>query len=87
MPSKKQIKKKTDKCCYFCGESDYDLLDVHRILPGSENGKYVTANMVTCCALCHRKCHSGRIKIIGRHFSTSGKFVLHFMEDNVEKFK
>lgn len=82
----KQIKKKTDKKCYFCPCSDYGLLDVHRIQPGSEGGKYTGFNSITVCANCHRKIHENKIVILGRHFSTAG-YVLHFIEDGVEKWK
>lgn len=84
--SKKQIKKKIDKKCYFCPESDYNLLDVHRILPGAEGGKYTDWNMLTVCACCHRKCHSGRIVVKGKYYSTSGKYVLHCEIDGEEQW-
>jgi hypothetical protein len=87
MTSKKQIKKKLDKHCYFCKENDYSLLDSHRIVPGQKGGKYTDFNTLTVCANCHRKCHSGRIEILGRYPSTAGRWVLHFKEDNCEKWK
>jgi hypothetical protein len=83
----KKHKKHNDKQCYFCNESDYDLLDCHRIIPGSENGKYTDWNTIVCCSCCHRKCHSGRIKVLGKYFSTSGKWVLNYIEDGEEKWK
>ena len=43
-------KKKIDKCCYFCEEKDYSVLDVHRIVPGEDGGKYTDFNTLTCCA-------------------------------------
>ena len=76
----KKHKKKQDKKCYFCGESDYDLLDVHRILEGANGGKYTEFNSVVTCVACHRKIHADRIKIHGRHLSTSG-YVLHFTNE------
>lgn len=85
-PSKKQIKKLIEKKCYFCGEDDYDLLDVHRILEGKDGGKYVDHNMVVSCSLCHRKIHAGRIEIKGRYYSTSGRYLLHYFEDGEEKW-
>ncbi len=86
MATRKQINKKIDGKCYFCGEDDYDLLDSHRIIPGSEGGKYTEYNTLTTCATCHRKCHSGRIKIEGRHYSTAGRYILHYFEDGEEKW-
>jgi len=80
-------KKKIDKCCYFCEERDYSVLDVHRIVPGEEGGTYTDFNTLTCCANCHRKCHSGVIKILGKYYSTSGKYVVNYIENNEEKWK
>ena len=80
--SKKQIKKRVDKKCYFCDCDDYELLDVHRIISGEEGGKYTNFNMLICCSLCHRKIHADRIKILGRHPSTAGKYVLHYINEN-----
>ena len=85
---KKKLKKIFDGKCYFCEEDDYALLDTHRIVPGSEGGKYTDYNSLTVCCKCHRKIHSGRIKIIGKYFSTSGRHVLNFIdENNVDKWK
>ena len=86
--SKKQIKKLSDKKCYFCSESDYSLLDVHRIIEGKDGGKYQEANMVTVCCKCHRKIHSGKIKIFRKYTTSLGRIVLHFIDENgVEKFE
>jgi hypothetical protein len=82
----KKVKKKIDKKCYFCPESDYSLLDVHRIIEGKNRGKYTNYNTLTCCCKCHRKIHSGRIQIVGKHYSTSGRYVLHYIEDNEDKW-
>jgi len=84
--NKKKLKKRSDKKCHFCDEADYSLLDCHRMIPGSKGGKYTEFNMVTCCANCHRKCHSGRIKIIGKYPSTSGEYVINYIEDDEEKW-
>lgn len=82
----KKVKKKIDKKCYFCPESDYSLLDVHRIIEGKNEGKYTDYNTVTCCCKCHRKIHSGRIQIVGKHYSTAGRYVLHYIEDDKDKW-
>lgn len=70
---KKQIRKLFDAKCFFCSEDKYELLDAHRILEGKDGGKYNWENTLTLCANCHRKCHTGIIKILGSHKSTSGK--------------
>jgi hypothetical protein len=65
-------------------EEDVNLLDSHRIVPGEDGGKYTRYNTVTCCAKCHRKIHSGRIQIIGKH-PCGGRHVVIYMEDGEEK--
>jgi predicted restriction endonuclease len=80
--SKKQIKKLFDKECYFCGENRMELLDCHRIHEGSQGGKYNWHNMLTVCVIHHRLIHSKKIVILGKHFSTSGKWVLHYIDEN-----
>lgn len=77
----KKAKKKHDGKCYFCEVDDYDLLDLHRIVPGSEDGKYTDFNTQTTCSNCHRKVHAGKIIIHGKHYSTSGRYVLHYTDE------
>ena len=84
---KKQIFKRVDKECYFCGPTDYALLDAHRIKPGEEGGKYTRKNVLTICTLCHRKIHSGIIKILGRYNTTAGRDIVHYLENGEEKWK
>jgi len=84
---KKQQFKLIDKVCHFCGEDDYALLDVHRIIPGSEGGKYTRHNTVTCCTLCHRKIHAGRIQVFRKYFSTKGYVVHYINEQGEEQFR
>jgi hypothetical protein len=83
----KKVRKKVEGRCYFCTCDDYALLDVHRIVPGEEGGQYTDYNTVVVCSNCHRRCHSGSIKILGKHFSSSGKYVLNYIEDGVERWK
>jgi len=83
--SKKQIKKLYDKCCYFCGENRIELLDIHRLYEGWRGGKYNWHNMITVCVTHHRLIHSNKIQILGKHFSTSGKWVLHFINEKGEE--
>lgn len=82
----KKAKKRRDKRCVFCEEDDYELLDTHRIVPGEEGGKYTEHNTITCCSLCHRKTHSGRIEIFGKHPTSKGVRVLHCAVDGEEKW-
>ena len=82
----KKLIKRIERECSFCKEDLLDVLDCHRIKHGSDGGKYTKGNIVVCCANCHRKCHSGNIQILGKHLSTSGRYVVHYLEDNIEKF-
>lgn len=89
MPRKKRlinksVKKKSDKKCYFCGESEYCALDVHRIVPGEMGGEYVDLNTVVCCVSCHRKVHGGKIKIDRKYYSTKG-WILHYFDEKGEE--
>lgn len=80
--TKKQIKKLSDKECFFCGEADYDLLDAHRIIEGKDGGTYHWWNMLTTCVKCHRKVHTGKIKILGKYHSTGATlFKIHYMDE------
>ena len=57
----KKFQKLVKGKCKICGESRYELLDVHRIIP--ELG-YNSKNTVVLCTMCHRLHHSNKIKII-----------------------
>ncbi len=81
---KKQLFKKLDGKCYFCPETE--ALDAHRILPGAEGGKYKRHNVLTVCPTHHRKLHMGKIEVLGRHYSTAGVYVLHYLEDGEDKW-
>lgn len=83
----KQVKKKVDGKCLFCPCDIYGLLDVHRIVPGEDGGRYTDFNSVTTCANCHRKIHEGIIKILGKYDSTAGLLVHYIDENGVEQFK
>jgi hypothetical protein len=85
--SRQQLKKLFHKVCFFCGENDYDLLDVHRILEGRNGGTYDPNNTLCCCSKCHRMIHSRRIQIFGKHYSTSGRWVVHYNFDGTEHWR
>jgi hypothetical protein len=84
--TKKQIRKKYIKKCFFCEEDNYNLLDAHRIIPGEQGGKYHNLNILVTCANCHRRCHSGEIKV-DRKYQSSAGIVVHFWQDGVEYWK
>lgn len=91
MPKKKKLINKqsfkySKKKCRICGNNDYCTLNVHRINPGKNNGKYTPENSVSLCANCHAKVHDGQI-IIDRYYkSTLGYDMLRIIIDNKEKF-
>lgn len=72
--------------CRICGEDEYDVLDVHRILPGKFSGKYKKGNVVALCAVCHRKAHSGSIEIDRYYFCSDGSQKLRIIIDGEELF-
>ena len=82
----KQAFKKAEGKCRICGETDYALLDVHRLLPGAEGGRYTKTNSVVCCANCHRKVHDGQVKLDRYFTSTGGKPLLRAYIDDKEIF-
>lgn len=92
MPRKRKLidkvaKKKSDGKCLFCGNDDYAVLDCHRILPGEDGGIYTDFNTVTSCSNCHRRIHDGQIKLDRKYFRSDGRWVLHYWEDGVEKWR
>jgi hypothetical protein len=84
MPRKRLIDKKEKKAdgkCRFCPTDDYALLDVHRIIEGKDGGQYTEFNTVTVCSLCHRKIHAGKLKILGKNYSTSGRWMVRYLDE------
>lgn len=72
--------------CFFCGEDDPVVLDVHRITEGCNGGKYEKNNTIVVCANCHRRLHhSDKIKIVGWTSTTNGR-KLHCFINNEEQF-
>jgi len=80
----KKTFKKRQKCCQICGESEYKLLDTHRLVHG---GKYENTNCACLCTSCHRKHHSGLITIKRWYNSTKGKVLYYIDENGEEQFK
>jgi hypothetical protein len=86
--SRQQIRKLHDKKCYFCDLEIYEVLDCHRLLEGSKNGKYSDwLNTIAVCCNCHRKIHTELIVIHGRFLCTNGQYVIIYKEGGVEKIK
>ena len=79
--SRQQIKKRVDGKCFVCKETQYEILDAHRIVEG---GTYHPVNVVTLCSNCHRKVHSGEIKFDRKYTSTLGKTIIHWWKNGEE---
>lgn len=80
-PTKQQCKKLFDGSCFLCKESNYNLLDAHRIIYG---GVYENYNLVTLCKNCHRRVHCNEVKFDRKYYSTKGIWILHWWRDNEE---
>jgi cytochrome c553 len=85
-PSRQVCAKKFHGVCLFCEETDYALLDAHRIIPGAAGGKYLPTNIVIVCSNCHRKIHAGTLTIDRKYPSTDG-WVVRYLENGVEMLK
>lgn len=85
--TRQQIAKLSHGKCYFCEECDYDLLDAHRIVPGEKGGTYHPHNILVLCSNCHRKTHSGALQILGKFMSTTGRWVIRYLEEGKEHWK
>ena len=73
--------------CLFCGDGGAGLLDNHRgLVPGSAGGTYTWANTIPACPSCHRKCHLGLIKVLGRFLGSSGTYYYRCEVDGEERF-
>ena len=82
----KQETKLIAKECKFCKKDINDILDVHRITPGSDGGKYHKCNTVVSCANCHRLVHANKIIIDRWYESTKGPLLHWFDIDGIEHF-
>jgi len=80
----KKIRKLASGKCIICNEPEYTLLDVHRIKPGSEGGKYSYENTAVLCCRCHRLEQDGKIIVKGWVNSTAGR-LLHIIDENGEE--
>lgn len=82
----KVAKKHTEGKCQLCHESDYAVLDCHRIVPGEDGGKYSDFNTVVLCSNCHRKVHDGQIVMDRKYQTLEGKWVLRYLVGDEERW-
>jgi len=78
--------KKRYNRCAICGETNYNILEVHRIIYGEHGGEYVLNNILVVCRNDHRRIHCGEIEITKKAKSMSGEIVI-YIEDGIEKIK
>jgi hypothetical protein len=81
---KQECIKRLAGACHLCRESDYHVLDAHRIIPGRDGGKYSLSNGLCLCSNCHRRVEAGEIEILGRHLTSKGVYILHVKKDGKE---
>ena len=82
----KKIFKREAGSCAICKDSEYTVLDTHRIVEGKNGGKYTFTNCVCLCTKCHRKEQAGLIEVLGWVNSTSGRLLHYIDEDGNEQF-
>lgn len=82
--NKKQYKRSAGMC-RICKDDRYVVMDVHRIIPGRDGGKYTEANSVPICCKCHRLLDDGTI-VIDRWYPSTAGYVLRIIENGVERF-
>ena len=81
--SKKAYKRRVGKC-QICGETEYSVLSVHRIIGGKSGGTYSYSNVCCVCENHHRQIHAGQINVLGWVNSTIGR-LLHVIYKNGEE--
>jgi predicted HNH restriction endonuclease len=83
--NKKQFKQTAGKC-RICKRDVVELLDVHRITPGEEGGKYTENNSVCVCVVCHGRVHRTKEIVIDRYYPSTAGYLLRITENGVERF-
>jgi hypothetical protein len=59
--------------CQICGNDDVSLLEIHHILPVTENANHDPKHMIVLCANCHRKATRNKISQEALYSSKSRK--------------
>lgn len=71
--------------CVLCGESNQNVLDIHRIHEGNKGGTYDYENTICLCANDHRKVHAGEIKIIRKYKTLSHREYIEVVENGITR--
>jgi hypothetical protein len=74
-PRLQEVLKRLYGKCLLCGESRYEALEVHRVVPGAEGGTYAEGNCVVLCATHHALVTAGAIRVLGLRPSSFAKWV------------
>ena len=82
--NEKNYKKARGKCV-LCGETNINVLDIHRIYEGHKGGTYDDENTVCLCSNDHRKVHAGEIKIIRKYKTLSHREYIEVVENGISR--
>ncbi len=79
-PSVQECSKRFDASCFFCDRTRYEGLQCHRIVPGSEGGKYRPWNVLTLCGFCHALVTAGVIRVHRAYPAMHALRVIHWTD-------
>lgn len=83
-----EVLKRVHGKCLVCGESRYETLECHRVVPGRLGGKYREGNVVVLCGNHHALVTAGKMTIHGMYRSTFADWVVHYTDvDGQEHWK
>lgn len=80
--NRQQCSKRLAGQCFFCGNTDYEVLEAHRIVPGCEGGRYEPFNILVVCANHHNLITRGKIKVHRALRCTFAERVIHWTDEN-----
>lgn len=85
-PSPQVCKRNYSARCLICQLAPGpDALHAHRVVPGSEGGKYSHKTVACLCPTCHTQVHLGQMSLAGPFLSTRGWGFL-LIKDGRESF-
>jgi hypothetical protein len=63
---RREILRRDGYCCSTPGCPNHLWLELHHVVPHSQKGKTLPANLITLCSRCHKNAHEGRMTISGQ---------------------
>jgi hypothetical protein len=63
---RREILRRDGYCCSTPGCPNHLWLELHHVVPYSEKGKTLPANLITLCSRCHKNAHEGRMTLSGQ---------------------